>query len=308
MIVYKSGDWWTALWQLHKTHIIQRLLWRVAGVGLYVAIVAAAQLEYFQLILKVEREYFSFLGILLSLLLVFRTNTAYDRYYEGRRQWGALIASSRNLAALLGAALPAEAAAHRVFYARMLSNFALALKGHLREDVNYDKLEAVDGVSSDDLRAADHLPTKLATLLQASYERLHDAGLLQPVHLLQLQPYHGTLQEVAGACERIRTTPIPFSYSFFIKGFITVFLILMPFVLLDTYGYITIPIVMIGAYALLGLELIGEEIEEPFGLESNDLPLTQLANRIRVSVHEALGVALPGYKKALADPPYTVVH
>lgn len=86
MITYKPGDWWTALWHFHTTKVIKTLLGRVALVGLYVALVAAAQLEYFHFIFKVEREYFSFLGILLSLLLVFRTNTAYDRYYEGRRQ------------------------------------------------------------------------------------------------------------------------------------------------------------------------------------------------------------------------------
>lgn len=194
-----------------------------------------------------------------------------------------------------------------MFYARMLSNFALTLEGHLRENVRYDQLEAVEGVAPEALRAADHLPTKLATLLQASYERLRAAGVLEAVHLLQIQPYHGSLLETAGACERIRATPIPFSYSFFIKGFITVFVGIMPFVLIATYHYFTVPIVMIGAYALLGLELIGEEIENPFGLESNDLPLTQLANRIRVSVHEALNVDLPGHKKALADLPYTVV-
>ncbi|TGE23574.1 bestrophin family protein [Hymenobacter metallicola] len=308
MIVYEPGDWWKALWHFHKSKTLWVLLGRVALVGLYVAAVAVAQLHYFQFEFEVEREYFSFLGILLSLLLVFRTNTAYDRYYEGRRQWGSLISACRNLAAILGAALPAEAAGHRVFYARMLSNFALALEGHLRENVEYDKLEQVEGVTPEALRDADHLPTKLATLLQASYERLHDAGELQPVHLLQLQPYHGTLLDAASACERIRSTPIPFSYSFFIKGFITVFILMLPFVLLDTYGYFTIPIVLIGAYALLGLELIGEEIENPFRKQSNDLPLTQLANRIRVSVHEALGVDLPGYKKALADLPYTIVH
>ncbi|UYZ61976.1 bestrophin family protein [Hymenobacter weizhouensis] len=307
MILYKPGEWWKALLHFHTTAVIRRLLGRVLLVGLYVAVVTAAQLEYFRFILKVEREYFSFLGILLSLLLVFRTNTAYDRYYEGRRLWGLLLASSRNLAGLLGAVLPAEAATHRLFYARMLSNFALALEGHLREGVAFDQLEAVDGVDPAGLRAADNPPTYLASLLQSSYERLHQAQVLQPVHLLSLQPYHQSLLEVAGSCERIKSTPIPFAYSFFIKGFISVFILLMPFVLLDTYGYFTIPIVMIGAYTLLGLELIGEEIENPFGRESNDLPIAQLANTVRVSVHETLSVPLPQHKKALAEAPYTIV-
>jgi putative membrane protein len=69
-----------------------------------------------------------------------------------------------------------------------------------------------------------------------------------------------------------------------------------------------IPITMMGAYVMLGLEMIGEEIEQPFGLDSNDLPITLIANRIRVSVHEVLGVELTHVKKALATPPYSVVH
>jgi putative membrane protein len=112
---------------------------------------------------------------------------------------------------------------------------------------------------------------------------------------------------VAGACERIQKTPIPFSYSYFIKGFISVFIITMPFNLLDTYEYMTIPITMFGAYALLGVEMIGDEIEDPFGKDSNDLPLTQISNRIRANVHEILGVTLHEDYRTLADAPYSVV-
>ena len=112
---------------------------------------------------------------------------------------------------------------------------------------------------------------------------------------------------MAGSCERIKNTPIPFSYSYFIKGFITVFILTMPFNLLDTYQWLTVPITMFGAYALLGVEMIGDEIEDPFGKDSNDLPLTQMANRIRANVHEILGVVLEEDIRTLADVPYSVV-
>ena len=102
MIIYKPGDWWKALWHFHTTRVLWVLLGRVTLVGVYVAAVTVAQVQYFRFVFEVEREFFSFLGILLSLLLVFRTNTAYDRYYEGRRQWGQLIGACRNLAAILG--------------------------------------------------------------------------------------------------------------------------------------------------------------------------------------------------------------
>ena len=112
---------------------------------------------------------------------------------------------------------------------------------------------------------------------------------------------------MAGACERIKSTPIPFSYSYFIKGFISVFILIMPFNLLDTYQYLTVPITMFGTYALLGEEMIGDEIEDPSGKDSNDLPLTLISNRIRANVYEILGVELHDDAKGLADVPYSVV-
>ncbi|MBC7923870.1 MAG: hypothetical protein H7Z75_22580 [Ferruginibacter sp.] len=308
MIVYKSRDWWEAIQHFHTTQTIRVLLVRVALIGTYVTVIAVAEFQYLNFGFKVEREYFSFLGILLSLLLVFRTNTAYDRFYEGRILWGQLVNNSRNLAVMLNGMLPEDDHDNRRYYAKVISNFAIALEGHLREGVAFDKLEAMGPGGREQLREADHVPLRLAALLQEGFERLQRENVLIPIHLLTLRPYHQALLDVAGACERIQKTPIPFSYSFFIKVFITVFILLIPFVLLDSYGYFVIPMTMFGAYALLGVEMIGDEIEDPFQKENNHLPLTQLSNAIRVNVHDALNVRLPDYKKALADVPYSVVY
>ena len=308
MIVYKSRDWWEAIRHFHTTQTIRTLLGRVALVGAYVTVVAVAEFQYLNFAFKVEREYFSFLGILLSLLLVFRTNTAYDRFYEGRILWGQLINHSRNLAVMLNAMLPEDDRNNRRYYAKVISNFAIALEGHLREGVAFDKLEAMSPDETQQLRDAEHVPLGLANLLQEGFEKLQREKVLIPVHLLTLKPHHQALLEIAGSCERIQKTPIPFSDSFFIKLFLTVFILLIPFVLLDSYGYFVVPMTMFGAYALLGVEMIGDEIEQPFGKEGNHLPLTQMSNVIRANVHDALGVRLPDYKKALADVPYSVVY
>jgi putative membrane protein len=307
MIVYKSTDWWEALRHLGSSPIIRRLLKRVLWVGLYATVITALVVRFHRPSLAVDKEFFSFLGILLSLLLVFRTNTAYDRFYEGRRLWGHLVNNCRNLAGLLHARLPAPDRANRAYLAGMLSNFPIALDGHLRQGVRFEKLEEVEPGFIEQLQGFDNVPSRLATQLQEFYERLLQQELILPTHLITIQRHHEALLDVAGACERIKSTPIPFSYSYFIKGFITVFILSMPFNLLDTYEYLTIPITMLGAYALLGVEMIGDEIEDPFGKDSNDLPLTQIANRIRVNVHEILGVSLHEDIRALADAPYTVV-
>ncbi len=307
MIVYKSTDWWEALRHLRSSGIIRLLLKRVLWVGLYAAVVTALVVKFDRFNLAVDKEFFSFLGILLSLLLAFRTNTAYDRFYEGRRLWGQLVNNCRNLAVLLHARLPAHDHANRTYLARLLSNFPIALDGHLRKGVRFEKLEEADPGFVERLQQAHHVPSRLAALLQECFERLLREEVLLPNHLITLQRHHEALLDVAGACERIKATPIPFSYSYFIKGFVSVFILIMPFNLLDTYEWLTVPISMFGAYALLGVEMIGDEIEDPFGKDSNDLPLTQIANRIRANVHEILGVDLHEDIRTLADVPYSVV-
>jgi ion channel-forming bestrophin family protein len=113
--------------------------------------------------------------------------------------------------------------------------------------------------------------------------------------------------DVAGICERIKSTPIPFSYNLFIKIFIAFYILIMPFLIIVEYGYLTIPAVMLVSYIMVGLELIGEEIEEPFGLERNSLPLTQLSNAIRVNVHEIFGYKLPSEEKNAAKLGFVIV-
>ncbi|MBF9222822.1 bestrophin family protein [Hymenobacter ruricola] len=307
MIVYKSTDWWEALRHLGSSKIIRSLFKRVLYVGLYATFVEAAAVEFEILKFTVDKEFFTFLGIMLSLLLAFRTNTAYDRFYEGRRLWGQLTNNCRNLAGLLHARLPAHDQARRAYLAGLLSNFPLALEGHLRSKIKFHNLAEVEPGHIEQLRQAGHVPSRIATRLQEFYEQLLREGLILPEHLITIQRHHEALLDVAGGCERIRSTPIPFSYSYFIKGFITVFILTMPFNLLDSYRWLTIPITMFGAYALLGVEMIGDEIEDPFGKDSNDLPLTQMANRMRANVHEILGVDLHEEIRTLADVPYSVV-
>jgi putative membrane protein len=307
MIVYKSGDWWEAFRHFKYSAIIRSLLKRVLWVGLYATVVVSIEFNFMHIDITVDKEFFSFLGILLGLLLSFRTNTAYDRFYEGRRLWGQLINNCRNLAVLFDARLPATDFANREYLARLISNFPVALDGHLRKGVKFHKLEDPEPGFIEQLRRVNHVPSRIAATLQARYEQLLRDEVLLPTHLLTIQRHHEALLDVAGACERIKGTPIPFSYSFFIKGFISVFILIMPFNLLDTYQYFMIPVTMFGAYALLGVEMIGDEIEDPFGKDSNDLPLTQIATRIRLNVHEILRVEVPQEQKDLAAEQYSVV-
>lgn len=307
MIIYKSTDWWEALRHLGSSAVIRQLMKRVVFVGIYALAITAGADRFERLHTPIDRDFFTFLGIMLSLLMAFRTNTAYDRFYEGRRVWGQLVNNCRNLAIVVGARLPVDDMATRTYFARLLSNFPIALDGHLRTGVRFEKLEDATPGFVRELEQIDHVPARIAACIQEFFERLLRQGIILPEHLITFQRHHETLLDVAGVCERIKGTPIPFSYSYFIKGFISIFILIMPLNLLDTYHWLTVPITMLGAYALLGVEMIGDEIEDPFGKDSNDLPLTQISNRIRTNVHEILHVPLEAGVKILADLPYSVV-
>ncbi len=290
VIIYEAKDWAGALKNFHTSYSIQVLLRRVAFVSAYSIVLTLIDRHVFKIDVPFDGTLFSLLGITLSLLLVFRTNTAYDRFWEGRRQWGTLVNYSRNLAVLLDALLPDNATANRLYFARILSNFALALKGHLRSGVDFAELDELDDEASQTLAKYSHVPSRIAALMLRRIQVLHQDNIVSDADLITIRLYHQALLDVTGSCERIRKTPIPFSYSFFIKLFITIYVLLVPLLLVETYGYFAILATTLTAYALIGIEMIGDEIEEPFGLDCNDLPLNQIAQTIRRNMHEILGV------------------
>ena len=307
MIVYQGGDWWRALRHFQTSAVIRLLLKRVALVGLYGSAIAVISLDFHTLNGRIGREYLSILGILLSLLLVFRTNTAYDRYYEGRSVWGQLVSQCRGLAMEMNTLLPREAKSSRRYFAALISNFPIAMDGSLRNRMRFEKMEATPDIM-ERLQSAESVPATIIAVLMESVEQLRQVQIFDPIYLVNIKQHYIAMMAINGTCERIKATPIPYSYSFFIKCYIIIFIMIMPVVLVDSCGWWMVPVTMIGAYAMLGLEMIGNEIENPFGYDSNDLPITQLSNKIRVSVHDLLGVELPAEKKALASVPYSVVH
>ncbi len=308
MIIYNSKDWGKALSHFHTSYTIRVLLRRILLVGLYGAVITVIDLNFFDFQVNIEGTFFSLMGILLSLLLVFRTNTAYDRYWEGRQQWGMLVNHSRNLAVMLDALIPDGDIANRQYFARMISNFTTVLKGHLRTGVDFSELEATDDCTQANLQRYQHLPSRVSALLLRRIEEMYRMRLISGEDILNIKPHHQALLDITGACERIRKTPIPFSYSFFIKLFITTYLIVFPFIITESYHYYAIPALMLASYALMGVEMIADEIEEPFGLDCNDLPLTLMARNIRRNVHEILNVELMPLTSADQEVEYMKVH
>jgi putative membrane protein len=230
----------------------------------------------------------SLLGIVLGLFLVFRTNSAYDRWWEGRKLWGSMVNSARNLAIKLNACLSKEDHESRQWFSSMIVNFVYASKEHLRRGVQLSELEAVSDSFESDLKSVKHKPNRIASLLYSKVTELYKKNLITGDQLLNLDKELKDFTDIIGACERIKNTPIPYSYSMYIKKFIFIYVITLPFGFLTTYNYFTIVIVAIITFVLLSIELIAEEIEDPFGKDVNDLPTDELSEKIKENIREIL--------------------
>lgn len=308
MIIYKNSDWLQTLWHFHTGSTAKALLKRLVIIAVYVTGVTIVELNYVDLKLKdTPATFFQAMGILLSLLLLFRTNTAYDRFYSGRQAWGSLVNTCRNLAILYNAILPDEDQESRTFFVKSISNFPFALKNHLRDDRNPDEFEDTEAGIKQALVHIEHVPSGVANQLRVRTEQLYREKVITDAQHINLNAPLQLLMDICGACERIKSTPIPFSYNLFIKLFITMYVMVIPFTVINVYGYMTIPAVLLASYILVGLEMIGEEIEEPFGTERNDLPLNQLSQMIRVNVHELMQIYLPQVEKKAAKPTFLIV-
>jgi len=162
------------------------------------------------------------------------------------------------------------------------------LKEHLRKEPDFESIQIEKSEDKEMFLKSHNKPNYVVGLIFTRVNLLKERSLIDGFQFLDLQNSLSGMVDVLGACERIRDSPIPYSYSSFIKKFIFLFLSTLPLGILGEYGYWTIPIVILLLYILMGTELIAEEIEEPFGTDINDLPTAELAEKIRTNVTNIL--------------------
>ncbi|MGQ7855897.1 bestrophin family protein [Pedobacter sp. WC2501] len=286
MINYNPKDWSTFIFHIDKSDTFRKLWPLMLGVAIFSGLVAYAELNYFQLsktsnVTNIGMMH-SLLGFVLSLLLVFRTNTAYDRWWEGRKLLGSLTNVSRNLALKIKALKLTDEDVR--FFEYGIPKYAFALKEHLREKMYFGKNSLLIEVEE-----GKHVPNQIAGSLTNRFYGLLEKGSISQEQFIVLSSDFNQFTDICGACERIKNTPIPFSYSAFIKKFIFVYVITLPFGWVFSLGYFVVPIVPFILYVLASLELIAEEIENPFGYDANDLPVDQICTNIEKHIGEILG-------------------
>jgi ion channel-forming bestrophin family protein len=292
MVDYNPKEWIRYIFYFQKADTVRKLAPLILSIGVYSLIVC-----YFLLIewkvgqdtdLKNISLMHSLLGFVISMLLVFRTNTAYDRWWEGRRQWGALMNSSRNLALKTAGLLNSDLESERAFYREMIPTYAFTLKNHLRGKYLPDEMTDAPYIDKTLLRKSYHAPNEIAAAIFAKTIDLQQKGILLPEHVLILNTELETFTNVCGACERIKNTPIPLSYSSFIKKFIFTYCLTLPIGYVFSLHFLVVPFVMFVFYVLASLEVIAEEIEDPFGEDTNDLPIDRICLGIKASTRALL--------------------
>lgn len=280
-----------------KSWTMIKIMRSVLAVGVYAAAIIIP-LEYFELSekLTLNPSIFSLLGVVLSILLVFRTNSAYERWWEGRKQWGALVNHSRNLAITTRTTFDKDNQADRHQMAVYISNFCIAFKEHLRDGVKVDELIFLSEEDKKTYANKSHIPNHISYQIHQLVQDAYKRGEITGEDLLNFKPQMQALLDILGACERIKKTPIPFSYAVYIKIFILAYALVMPIALDSTFHLLSIPLTMFVFFAFIGIELMAEEIEMPFGLDCNNLPTGTIAHNIKENAFEILE-AKKGHKE-----------
>lgn len=292
MITYNPKDWFTFIFRFHKADTLRKLAPLIIGISVYSWIVALLELHIFNLSdnshIKNITVMHTLLSFVISMLLVFRTNTAYDRWWEGRKLWGSLVNNSRNLAIKLNSMLGYDEEVHRSFFKKIIPMYASVLSHHLHAESTRLALDEQEHPELRELDTNRHLPNQVASLIFQRVNRLYEEGKIKGDQLIVLNSELQSFTDICGACERIKNTPIPFSYSVFLKKFIFFYVMTLPYSFVISLGYIAIPVVAFIFYVLASLELIAEEIEDPFGGDENDLPMVKMGQNIKKHVAEIL--------------------
>ncbi len=281
MIAYDPHNWRDHLFDIRGS-MVREILSRVVLGTAWSALVVAANRH--GLALRMGLEVHTLIGVPLGLLLVFRTNASYDRFWEGRRLWGSIVNAARNLARMVHTATPEGSQLQRLWKAWIVA-FPYAAMNSLRGRAGLGP--AVADLPPHEVSAAvaaQHVPLFVAARLTAAAHEAHRQGLLTNELQLACEQLVQQLIDWFGGCERIHRTPLPFAYMVHLRRALILYCYTLPLGLVEKFGWLTVPCTLAVSYVFFGIEEIGVEIEDPFGEDDNDLPLDAICALIESNV------------------------
>lgn len=280
-----ASGWLLAFTRIHKIPVFKRVWLYLFCMLVYTILVDLFMDRSMGHNVIKEAGAAGFTSVVLGLLLVFRTNTAYERWSEGRKLWGQLVNDSRNLAFKVRSFITVPEL-EKMRFGQLIISFSYALKHHLRNTSPSEPLPGLER-SKHEIK---HLPMHVTGRL---FDHLHSwkqAGYVDMLTLVQFENQLKAFMDICGGCERIKNSPIAVSYRAFMRQGIIINLLIIPWFLGEYSLLWVLPLILMGTYFLVGLELIAEDVEEPFGSDGDDLPLDTICSTIRTSVTDILGL------------------
>lgn len=231
-------------------------------------------------------------NVVLGLMLVFRTNTAYERFWEGRKAWGSVVSNVRNLARLIWVAIEEQQPGDREEKIRilyLLPAFALAMKQYLRQEFLPEELQPLMSPQQlQRLQDLNHPPLQIAFWIGDYLQQQYERRRVEVYQLTIMVERLNNMVDALGACERILMTPMPLAYALHLKQLLLLYAFSLPFQMVQALGWMTGPITGLISFMLFGIEEIGIEIENPFGRDPNDLPLDLICRKMQHNIADLI--------------------
>jgi len=292
MVEYDPHHWSSHLFDI-KGSLVREIVARVSSCTTWAIVVVLLDIvvrrQWPGATVAIPEAGHSLIGVALGLLLVFRTNTSYDRFWEGRKLWGSITNECRNLVRAGCVFLRADPA-----LVRRLGLWTAAFPYALMYRLSRAPLRL--GPSSVDLPEeevrmvlqAEHVPLAVSMNITKTLAEAARSGLVSDYLTMMLDQNVQLLVDYMGACERIRNTPMPYAYVVHLRRALIVYCLTLPFALVKNFGWVTILITLVISYVMFGIEEIGVEIEDPFDEDANSLPMGTMCRTIQGNIHGML--------------------
>jgi ion channel-forming bestrophin family protein len=288
MINYDNKAWYKHVF-VWRGSVIQGVFVRILMLTLWTAfIVFLFENNIIPKSASVDMVVFNVIGLALGLLLVFRTNTSYDRWWEGRKLLGANVTATRNVVFVLDGIIPQSNKALREEFAELFVSFHIAVKERLRDGVQPGHLPMLRREYSQTVFQSEHVALAILKLIREKIEALRRENLNRDPEFLCIYNDLAAVTGNMGGLERIRFTPIPFAYASHSQLFMMIYFLALPLGLYDKLTWLSIPVMFFISLILVGINEIGVEIEDPFGNDANDLPVDSICNSLQKNIYEIL--------------------
>ncbi|MFO1392074.1 MAG: bestrophin family ion channel [Agitococcus sp.] len=287
-MIIRPRQHWLRMLFIWRGSVLPQIMPQLATVTGLAIVITIIHGQVFKLKVPLTFVPFTLIGVALAVFLGFRNSASYDRYWEGRKLWGNILSESRTLARQYLSMVKDVQDKQTFVYS--LAALSHALRHQLRgTDASHDlqRLLSVDVYQS--LKNAQFVPNLLILNLAQQLQKQRQQQQLEPVLAAQIEPPMARLTESISGCERLNSTPLPYTYVVILHRTAYLYCFFLPFGLIDAIGWTTPIMVAFVAYTFFALEALSDELEEPFGTSANDLALEAMCVMIETTLKEMLG-------------------